>query len=191
MTPPVAGARPFNLHEQCARGWAERAEVCAGLVARLVERAGRRLKLSDLGCGDTKLRQVLTARGVDVDYAGFDLLPQHPEVRLLDLTRDDPPPGADIAVMLGVGEYLPNLAQVLQKVAASSRWLVFTHVLRGKTPISAKRLAELGWTNHLDAPALEALVARAGLEVIERRLTSNRRTVVLLCAGSGHAAADA
>jgi SAM-dependent methyltransferase len=179
---PTASADPFNLRDQSARGWVERAEICADLVSGLVEQHRRRLRLADLGCGDTKLCQLLDARGLDVDYVGFDLMPQHTEVRQLDLARVDPPTGFDITVMLGVGEYLPNLRQILRRIGASSRWLVFSHVLRTDPPISAARLAQLGWINHLGVEALEALVAEAGLRVVERRLTPDGRTLVLSCA---------
>jgi hypothetical protein len=177
----MASTAPFNLSDQSARGWVERAELCVDLIDCLPD-ARQRLKLADLGCGDMKLRPLLQARALSVDYVGFDLVPQHAHVRRLDLTRDDPPTGFDVTVMLGVGEYLPKLEYVLRRIGASCRWLVFSHVLRTDPPISAARLAQLGWINHLDGPALETLLSAADLRVIERRLTPDRRTVVLSCA---------
>jgi hypothetical protein len=181
----TAASRPFNLVDQARRDWIERAEVCADMVARLLAAHAGTARLADLGCGDTKLRQVLAARGLDIRYEGHDLLPQRDDVARLDLNTDPPPAGIDVAVMLGVGEYLPDLAGVLQRVGSASRWLIFSHVLKRDPPIPPARLAELGWINHLDAAALESRVDAAKLRILERRLTPDRRTLMLACTARG------
>lgn len=181
MTSPAP--QRFNLHKQAGSDWMRRAEICADLIAQMDLGAGRRARLADLGCGDTKLAQVLGARGLPVEYQGFDLLPQAPAVQRLDLETEPVPAGFDIVVMLGVGEYLTQLERRLAEAADRCRWLVFSHVLRSKPPLSPERLAHLGWVQHHSAPELVALLKAAGLTLHKRRYTPDRRTLVLACEG--------
>jgi hypothetical protein len=175
--------RPFNLGDQSAPGWWRRAELCADMIARLDFDPAGPLRVADLGCGDAKLEEVLRTRRLPLVYQGFDLLPQRHDVLQIDLNVDRVPEGFDIAVLLGVGEYLLRLQDVLRDAAGRYRWVVFSHVVKSNPPIAADRLAALGWVNHMDAAELVGMIEESGLRIVERRMTPDRRTLIVACRG--------
>jgi hypothetical protein len=101
-----SGASPmdgsFNLDSQNSPAWLDRAEKSAELLAEFSRQRSGPLRVSDLGCGDQKLKRVLAERGVTVDYKGYDLKPQSADVEALDVERCLPATQADVAAVLGV-----------------------------------------------------------------------------------------
>lgn len=174
-------APAFNCADQTARSWLQRAEVCAGMVAAMAGRRSQPASIADIGCGDEKLLAALKACGLDCSYTGYDLLPQASHVHRFDVRCDVLPEGHDIAVMMGVIEYLPALEDVLRRLARQAPALVVSHVVRKGKAYSPERLVELGWVNHLGAEELEALLLRAGYAVIARRMTPDDKTLMLAC----------
>ena len=171
----------FHCGQQGAASWHRRAEACVDLLLRLPARPGPDAALADIGCGDQKLRETMRARGLHFAYRGYDLHPQSADVTVFDVRTEPLPDGHLVAVMLGVVEYLPDLAAVLQRLAQQVPYLVFSYVVREHSQYSRERLAELGWVNHLTTAELEALLRDIGLEAIDRQATADRRTLLLVC----------
>lgn len=173
-----ATRRPFNCSDQASPTWLERADLCADLVEILVADRQPNLSVADIGCGDQKLREALASRGLKVDYTGYDLLPQTADVQRLDISLDAVPDGHDLAVLLGVIEYLQDLADVLARLANKVPLLILSLVFRQAETYSATALAELGWVNHLTAGELESMLLHSGYAVSARRVTPDGRTLL-------------
>lgn len=171
-----AALQAFNLPQQQAGGWWARARIAADLIAEVLPPTGA---LADIGCGDRKLQAVLAERGVAVAYAGFDLLPQSPEVAPFDLRQDTLPRSFDAAALLGVTEYLPDIGDVLRRLAPQCGALVVSHVLASERSPSPARLAELGWISHLHREPFLAAVRRGGFAIERERMTPDGRTLLV------------
>ena len=181
--PPSPSFPPhaFNCGDQDTLTWRQRAGVCVDLLERLDCAASSQGSIADIGCGDQKLRVALRARGVTCRYQGYDVLPQDPEVESFDVQRDVLPIGHDLAVLLGVSEYLEDLDGVIGSLARQVPYVIVSHVLRQHDYYSPERLAELGWRNHLSESETHELLGRNGFAVIEARFAPDQRTLVLLC----------
>lgn len=167
----------FNLSDQRDRGWYERAQTCIDLLADILP---ERARLADIGCGDRKLRDLLAANGIWCEYAGFDLLPQSTEVIRFDVRSDRLPGGFDIAVLMGVTEYLEDIPTALQLMGESCQWLAASHVLASHRSPSPARLSELGWVSHLDRAEFTRAVGKGGFEVVRERMTPDGRTLLVV-----------
>ena len=147
------------------------------LAGRTVSR-----RVADLGCGDCKLRDALARLGTPCEYHGYDLLPQSADVTLLDLASQRLPQPCDVAVMLGVGEYLQALPAVLRRLHLDAAALVISHTL-AEPPRSAEELQRLGWCNHMPRAAFERLLADSGWHIRSQALTDDGKTLIWACAG--------
>jgi hypothetical protein len=172
----MTGPNAFNLGDQRDRGWHERAEVCAGMLAEFLPPEG---SLADIGCGDRKLQQVLAAHGAAWRYAGFDLLPQSDEVTRFDVRHDRLPGSFDAAVLLGVTEYIEDIPAALHRLRGSCQWLFASHVLASPRSPSPARLIELGWVSHLDRKGFNEAVRAGGFEPRREQLTPDGRTLLI------------
>jgi hypothetical protein len=173
--------RPFNCDDQGTLAWRQRADACVALLRSIVSPCDGLLSLADIGCGDQKLRDALRVHGVQCRYQGYDLLPQSLEVHCFDVRRDSLPKIHDIAVMLGVIEYLRNLPEVLMALAPRVPYLIVSHVFRQNGLYTAERLAELGWLHHLSEKELDGILTNSGFSVIERCIAPDTRTLLLSC----------
>ena len=102
------GRRRYNLHLQMSPSWDERAKAAVELFARHVTDGS--VSVADLGCGNERLRPVLEAaldRGVR--YQGYDIHPQLPTTRRLDLRHELPESHFDAVFCLGFLQCLPEL----------------------------------------------------------------------------------
>ncbi len=183
LRPDIPGPTPrtFNCGDQETLTWRQRTDVCVDLVVKLDCSAGSQGSIADIGCGDQKLCVALRARGVTCRYQGYDVLPQGPEVEPFDVQTDVLPIGHDVAVMLGVSEYLEDLDGVIGSLARQVPHVIVSHVLRQHGYYSPERLAELGWRNHFSESEMHELLGRNGFVVIQRRLAPDQRTLLLLC----------
>ena len=178
---PTASVTAFNCADQTTPTWRQRADVCAELLTVLVPARGMPLQLADIGCGDQKLRDSLRARGVSMDYTGYDLLPQTSDVHRFDVRSDLLPRQHDVAVMLGVIEYLQDLPVALGRLARQVPYLVLSHVIRQGDTYTPDMLAKLGWVNHMERSELEAQLARSGYAITAQRMAPDGRTMLFAC----------
>lgn len=180
VTGAPAPAPRYNCGEQKAATWYDRASICARLVAGLGDGTAP-LKVADIGCGDEKLKDAFAWLNVPVDYRGFDIEPQRASVTAFDARADDLPDRVDAAALLGVIEYLDDAEGALRRVARRARHVVVTATTSDRTPRSPEDVARRGWINFLSDAEFEALARRAGLEPVERKITKDRKTTILLC----------
>jgi hypothetical protein len=174
----------FNCVDQTRPSWFDRADKCVDLIKEVFPE-GRRLVITDLGCGDKKLAACMANRGLDIDYRPYDLMPQSPDVHPLDLRTQMPASGSDVVTMLGVAEYLDDLASVLQRLSGVTNYLVVSYTPSDFSSYSDERLDALGWKHHLSQATFEELLAQVGLHIRKRKFTANRRILLWLCATSG------
>jgi hypothetical protein len=179
--------RQFNCDTPNSRSWHERAALAGHLLDVAFPEGNRALRLFDLGCGDTKLRTLLAAEGRRVDYVGYDLLPQSPDVSPLDLARDDIPGSADVAVVLGVFEYLPDTVAALTRIRRCAPWLIVSHAATDVRKMKPRRAKKLNWQTYVSTTEFERRLDMAGYQVVDRRITPDSKTCVWLCqAGEMH-----
>lgn len=181
MRRPVPMSTPgsslaFNCCDQIQASWLDRARKCGDLIAHVARQLSSRVKVADLGCGDMKLRSVLLEQGTPFDYCAFDLLPQSPDVKQLDLEHDDIPSQYDVVVLLGVIEYLRRPEHVLGRLTRCTPWLVVSHVVRDAHEYSASEVLARGWMNHLTTSEFDALLKNAGWEPRDIVTTDDGRT---------------
>ncbi|MDO1559005.1 methyltransferase domain-containing protein [Brevundimonas sp. 2R-24] len=116
----------FNLEHQQSPVWVERATTAVELL-QAVPLEGT-LRIADVGCGDGKLKIALGALDRPWTWAGFDLLPQDVLVQQFDITTDYLPDQAfDVAVCLGVLEYIEAPAAALERLSARVPLVLFSY----------------------------------------------------------------
>ena len=169
---------PFNCETQQGEKWLARAQIAADLVASV---ATGPISVADLGCGDRKMKAALEDAGLEVDYHGFDLMPQSESVERLDIQHDPMPGPFDVALLLGVLEYVPDVVSVLRRVHRTAPVLVVSH-LRGDDAYFTARLARRQkWRTVLERRNFESHLAEAGWSIAETRLTPDQLTILWLC----------
>lgn len=181
------GRRQFNCDGQNTRSWHERAEVAGELFELVLTDLPRPARVVDLGCGDGKLQDVLGNKGHSVNYAGYDLFPQHPDVSRLDLSRDAIPGEAHLVFVLGVFEYLADTVAALRRIRQCAPWLIVSHAASDLRKITPSRAKKLNWQTYVSVAEFEARLSAGGYRVIERRLTPDRKTCVWLCRADAEA----
>jgi hypothetical protein len=138
--------------------------------------AGKIRSVSDVGCGDRKLKRLMDEREWPICYQGFDLVPQNEDVHLLDLNLAPPPGSSDAVVVLGVSEYLDHVGASLARLTEHAPLLVVSHTVRDGDRFSEQAQQERGWKNHLSATEFEGLLAVNRWRIVDERSTSNRLT---------------
>lgn len=172
-------ALPAHSQDQMSVDGQNRIDKAAGLiVAALAGHTGP--SVADIGCGDGRLQEQLSRQSVDCQYRGYDLLPQSPSVQALDISRQRLPQHCDLAVMLGVSEYLDDLAGTLTRLRDDAEQLVISHSL-GDRPRDVEELQRLGWRNHLSREHFERLLTTAGWSVRDRVTTDDGKTCIWSC----------
>jgi hypothetical protein len=137
---------------------------------------GQVASISDVGCGDEKLRRLIDERGWRIRYQGFDLLPQSDAVQFVDLNQSPPGGSSDLAVALGVLEYVEDAAASLRRLAEHAPLLVVSHTVRDADRFSEQAQQARGWKNYMFADEFAELLAANRWRVLDMRSTSNGRT---------------
>lgn len=175
----------FNCHDQEQPSWLDRAERAVGLIRPIAVSAGSPVTIADIGCGDMKLRQLLEAGGLIFDYRGYDLVPQSTDVTQLDISAEVLPQAPDIAIMLGIAEYLGDLGAVFKRLAEQTNILLVSYVVSDYSTYTPHKLHELGWAHHLSRQAFGALLEANSFRIEAFDITANGRTVLWLCRSIG------
>ena len=170
-----------NYQDQGNFSWRDRADKAVDLIAELASLLPSPFNLSDVGCGDMKLKESLVRREINATYTAFDLHPQTDSVTELDINRSSLPKRCDVVILLGVAEYLDDLQGVFSRLAKQTTYLVVSHVVRERSNYSSTQLVSLGWKNHLSSSDFGVAITQGGF-LIERELfTSNKRTMLWRC----------
>lgn len=158
----------------CARReeWDERAEVAVALLATHEHRcrpaAGPPLAIADFGAGNERLRPLLEKRLTgNLHYDPYDLHPQLPTTTRLDVAREMPEREFDVAVCLGLLEYLASLPSLARALSGKSRFVLVSYVT-SDSPVAMpyQQRLEHGWKTHLKANEVEAAFEQAGFRAV-------------------------
>jgi hypothetical protein len=121
-------------------------------------------RVLDLGCGAMTLRHVISA---DCSYTPCDILPHHPDIVVANLNLLQFPPGEyDVAMMLGVVEYLENPLWVFRAARSRCNRLVFGYErYRFWTAKNIAACEKHGRMNYLREPELMHFLKLSGWRV--------------------------
>lgn len=136
--------------------------------------------VADLGCGNRRLERMMAA-GFDgpYEYRGYDLCPQSSQTIRIDLERALPAGTADLAIAVGVLEYLGDVPDFLTRLARFAAVAVLSYVIfDGPEPLSRRQREARGWRSHYSVEELEAMLVAAGYSIADRVWVNRRRTVV-------------
>ncbi|MFN2629614.1 MAG: hypothetical protein ABR569_13410 [Gaiellaceae bacterium] len=160
----------FNCHRQDDRDWQERAETAAtlwsGYREEMAGAVGGELQIADFGCGNERLRGVLTEKlSEPFRYQGYDLHPQLPSTIRLNV-RDALPEHHDLVFCLGLLEYLPDLEQFLPRLARVARFAIVSYVVADSPQaLPEEERRKRGWASHYTRSEIADLCERSGLRV--------------------------
>jgi SAM-dependent methyltransferase len=157
--------RRFNCQDQDRPGWHARAEAAVDMLHSFLAsdpNAGT-LEIADLGCGNERLRRVLTARfGRPFEYVGYDLHPQSERVQRLDVESELPERVFDVVFCLGLVEYLRDPELFARRLHDICGLAVVSYVLadaEGSLPPAERR--KRGWRTDYSRVALDDVFTRA------------------------------
>lgn len=180
--------RRFNCGKQAE--WDERASTAIALLAATREvwegRTGAPISAADFGAGNERLRPLLQGvLGEDLDYHPYDLHPQRSTTARLDVSQGLPERGFDLAVCLGLLEYLPSVTALAQELARGCRFALVSYVT-ADSPVAISRDDRLqhGWTTHLRGEEIEDAFAAAGFRSAGTRRSDGEATTIWLWAAS-------
>jgi hypothetical protein len=172
--------RRFNCGKQGE--WDERAEAAMALlqahreVLRRDDGAG--LTIADFGAGNERLRDRLPAVLPEGhEYHPFDLHPQLPTTQRLDVAAGLPDRHFDLAICLGLLEYLPSVPPLARSLHDSCRFALVSYVT-SDSPVAIDRgdREAHAWTTHLGGDEVEAAFAGAGFAALGRSESDGRAT---------------
>jgi hypothetical protein len=158
----------YNCHQQDDESWAQRAHSAVRMWNQHGDTLLSPLRIADLGAGSERLRAVLEQDLKQAwEYFPFDLHPQKPTTRRLDIARELPPERYDVTVMLGVLEYLSDVQAVPPRLRGCSRFAVVSYVPTDwHTTITKEARDSIGWRSHLTRRDLEHAFADGGFRQV-------------------------
>jgi len=136
----------------------------------------RKILVADIGCGDCKLRKLLDERRFA--YEAYDLMPQTSEVRALDIRLHGLPHDVDVAVLLGVLEYIDNPASVIRRLASQAGEIVVSHRAADLRGVGWWQRRKRGWRTIMTTGDFERMLLDNGFAVNRRVTTPDGKTGV-------------
>jgi hypothetical protein len=179
LSPPVAAEAANRLEYNLGANigeWPERLEAAWQMIdgLRLTERA----TVGDFGCGRQALRGRLPSTW---SYVPFDRIARSDDTRICDFDAELPEGHFDLAVCLGLLEYVRDPLRVLSHFAGRSKWLLVSYCSGG----TAQTRAREGWVNHLDYAAIEKCVENAGGRIFAVEVDWHQRMWLFDCSRCG------
>jgi hypothetical protein len=170
FTPSGRARRRYNCGDQDA--WQERAVTAAELwranAAAWRQHVRSRPLIADFGAGNERMRAVLEIdMGEEYEYRPFDKHPQRPATAQLDAARELPEEDFDLALCLGLIEYLPSIEGIAGLLARSCRFALISYVIAdGTSDLTPAEREERGWINHATCAEVAAAFATAGFREV-------------------------
>lgn len=170
MTREGRARRRYNCGKQGE--WDERAETAVGLLTEHSDlwktTPSGRLTVADFGAGNERLRGLIENRlDCDIDYRPYDLHPQLPTTKHLDVGVEIPDTDFDVVFCLGLLEYLGSVEDLARRLHGVCRHAIVTYVTSDSpVAISYEDRVRHGWTTHLQAREVEAAFGRGGFRLI-------------------------
>jgi hypothetical protein len=180
--------RRYNCERQSE--WDDRAEKAVALLKEhrkeWVPESGRPAEIADFGAGNERLRSLLESRlDGEVAYHPYDLHPQLPTTQRLDIAQGPPDQDFDVAICLGLLEYLPSVPHLARHLQATCRFVLTSYVTSdspGAMPYE-DRLRH-GWTTHLPSGKIEEAFSEAGFRPVGRAHAEGTITTLWLWASA-------
>ena len=147
------------------------------LVQRALPNGGA---IADVGCGDQKIRLEIERRGATYTYSGYDIAPQDKSVIKFNISTDELNKYFDAIVILGVLEYVNDVASALAKLSRHSHFLVVSHVNSDDVDYPPEHIRKMNWVSVLRKSEFEAALGYAGYTILER-LVLDDTTRLWLC----------
>jgi len=180
----ASAPRPFNCEDQDAERWKERAREAASLWIEALNEDGAmkaELRIADFGCGDQKLKTVLTTvLGPANQYFGYDLNPQSSAVEFCDFETMVPAGPFDAIFCLGLLEYVENLDGLLAGIRQACRYAVVSFVNMNPAQLSAKDLEKRGWVSQYSPDELSEKSTASGFTIRKTILVNKTATALWL-----------
>jgi hypothetical protein len=180
--------RRYNCEKQSE--WDDRAEKAIALLMEHHD-AWRPVSgpaaIADFGAGNERLRPLLESRlEGEVEYHPYDLHPQLPTTQQLNVSQGLPARDFDVAICLGLLEYLPSIRDLTRNLQATCRFVLNSYVTSdsaGAIPYD-DRLRQ-GWTTHMTAAEVEQAFDAAGFRLAGRSNAEGVTTTVWLWEAGG------
>jgi len=158
--------RRYNCERQAE--WDDRAEKAVALLMdhRNAWRSetGRPVSIADFGAGNERLRSILESRlPGEVEYHPYDLHPQLPTTQRLDVSQGLPDRSFDVAICLGLLEYLPSIPDLARELKAKCHFVLISYVI-SDSPVAMPYDGRVhqGWITHMTEMEIEETFAEAG-----------------------------
>ncbi len=165
---------PFNLNNQ--HRWSDRATAAVDLWlahdGEWREQSSRPLHVSDIGAGNGLVGGLLSDRAAyQVQYRGYDLLPQSDGITRLDVRSGLPSGRVDLTLCLGLLEYLASSDPIISRLAEHSRFVITSYVSleAGGHPLHSWKMSKRRkreWRRHQTRLELRESFIRAGFTEI-------------------------
>lgn len=178
--------RRFNCEKQSE--WDERAETAVALlIAHRDALPQHSLAVADFGAGNERLRPLLASRlGCELEYHPYDLHPQLPTTQRLDISQGLPDRTFDLAICLGLLEYLSSIPKLARDLHAGCRLVLASYVTSDSAvaiPLDERR--RHGWTTHLEGEEIEECFREAGFRLLGSGNSDGGATTLWLWAAGG------
>jgi len=167
----------YNCDQQEDPSWQRRADAAVNLWREHGDPSISPLAVGDFGAGSERLRDVLVrSLDQDVEYFAYDLQPQLPSTRRLDLAREVPASEFDVVFSLGVLEYLSELNALPARLRLCCRYIVVSYIPTDwSTPLSLSARRSIGWRSHLAREEFQRTFTAAGFTLIAATETDRDR----------------
>lgn len=172
-------AAGFNISRQAE--WEQRAEDAVDLwiaAREALGAGGGRVRVADFGAGNERLRGLLASRlGTEYDYYPYDLHPQQPTTKPLDVRQALPSDRFDLVFCLGLVEYIAGDGDFLQRLSECCHFACVSYVITDSSlPLTQRQRETAGWRSHLSAQQFGALLESSNFRVVSTRRTDGDRT---------------
>jgi len=175
--------RKYNCQDQDHSSWDERAEAAVGLLASASsELSAGPLEIADFGCGNERLRGVLSERlALPFQYQGYDLHPQSEHVERLDVKRSLPQRRFDVVFCLGLVEYLQDVELFVRRLADVCSTAVASYVVTdAAAALSSAERRKRRWLSDYTKTELEEIFQSSGFVCEASTTVDNGATEIWL-----------
>lgn len=177
-------SQPFDCQNQDSEWWHERARQAVNLWREALSKDAvtkQKLRIADFGCGDQKLKLVLTnALGTACEYFGYDLNPQSAEIESCDLEESPPTGPFDVIFCLGLFEYIRNLDLLLSRMHHACSYAVISFVTMKGGECSPEEMRKRGWVSQCSSGDLSEKLKAAGFTIRKQILINDDTTALWL-----------
>jgi Methyltransferase domain len=158
--------RRFNCEKQSE--WDDRAETALALLVDHRDELPESPEIADFGAGNERLRTLLDSRLTgELNYHPYDLHPQLPTTRSLNVSQGLPDRKFDLAICLGLLEYLPSIPDLARDLRAHCHFALVSYVTSDSpVAIPYDNRLQHGWTTHLKGEEIEESFREAGFQLL-------------------------